>query len=60
MRISRDRALNELIHTDITTACRTGVPALKNVKVTAPADDLVLDVDKVIIPGTITVTIVEG
>ena len=60
MKISKDRDLNELIHSDITTACRNALPILKNVKVTTPADDLVLDIDKVIIPGTVTVAIVEA
>ena len=59
MKISKDRPLNELILSDITTACRNGIPILKNIKVTTPADDLTLDIDVVILPGAVTVTVLE-
>lgn len=60
MQISKDRALNELIHADLIYAIKRDIPTVKNVKVTAPAADLVLSTNTVIIPGTITVTITEA
>ena len=60
MKISKARALNELNHADIIYAVKRDIALVKNVKVTFPADDLLLAADTVIIPGTITVTILEG
>lgn len=59
MEISKDRNLNELLQSDLIYAIRRDISAIVNVKVTAPADDLILDTDVVIVPGTITVTIQE-
>lgn len=59
MKISKDRNLNELLQSDLIYAIRRDITSIVNVKVTAPADDLILATDIVIVPGTITVTIQE-
>lgn len=59
MKISKDRKLNELIHSDLNFAIRRDIPSIVNVKVTLPENDLILSTDMVIIPGNITVTIQE-
>lgn len=59
MKISSDRELNKLLHADHIYAIKSSISTLKNVKVTAPASDLILDADIVIIPGIVTVTIQE-
>lgn len=59
MKISKDRNLNELLQSDLIYAIRRDITSIVNVKVTAPADDLILATDVVIVPGTITVTIQE-
>lgn len=59
MKISKDRSLNELLQSDLIYAIRRDITSIVNVKVTAPADDLILATDIVIVPGTITVTIQE-
>lgn len=56
-RISRDRSLNECIQYDLLYAIKNSVPLIKNVKFITPNEDVVLDKDKVIICGTITVNI---
>lgn len=55
--ISRDRVLNELYLSDLTFAIKLEIPTAKGIRITAPAADLVLTTDKVIIPGTVTVMI---
>ncbi len=60
LKISTNRNLYELIHADLIYAIKRDVPLARNVKITTPDSDLVLDTDKVIIAGTITVTIAEG
>ncbi|MFB0919745.1 MAG: baseplate J/gp47 family protein [Oscillospiraceae bacterium] len=59
MAISKDRPLNVLNHADLIYAVKRDVSVINNVKVTAPAADTILDTEHVIIPGTVTVTIVE-
>lgn len=56
-RISRDRNLYECIQYDLLYAIKNSVPLIKNVKIITPDDDVVLDKDKVIICGTISVSI---
>lgn len=56
-RISKDRNLNELMHVDLLYALKKGIPIMKNVKITEPAEDVLLDKDKVIVLGKVTVTI---
>lgn len=53
------RDFNELTHADIIYKVKSEVPAVRNVTVTLPAQDLFLDSDQVILPGEISVT-VEG
>ncbi len=53
------RVFNELIHADLIHKIKSDVSIARNVTVSAPAEDLFLDEDKVILPGTITVSI-EG
>lgn len=57
LRIQKSRALNELTHADIIYRVKSDVPALRNVIVTQPATDLLLDSAKVILAGEITVTV---
>jgi uncharacterized phage protein gp47/JayE len=59
MKISKNRNLNELLHSDLIFAIRRDIPSIVNVKVALPADDLILSADTVILPGTISVTIQE-
>lgn len=56
-RISRDRELNEFIQYNLLYAIKNSVPLIKNVKIIEPEGDLVLEKDKVIICGTVTVNI---
>ena len=56
-KISKDRNLNELIHMDIIYALRNDMSIIKNVKITSPVEDLILDTDKVIILGAVTVNV---
>lgn len=58
-KISKSRILNELTHADLIFKVKSDVPTIRNVTVTAPAADLFLETDKVILPGEITSTI-EG
>lgn len=56
-RISHDRNLNEFIHYDLLYAIKSSVPLIKNVKIITPEEDIVMEKDKVIICGTITINI---
>lgn len=56
-RISNDRNLNEFIHYDLLYAIKNSIPLIKNVKILSPEEDVILDADKVIICGTIDITI---
>lgn len=56
-KVSTNRKLNELILLDILCAVREEIPILKNIKITAPTDDMFLDVGNVILLGSLTVTI---
>lgn len=56
-RISRERELNEFIQYDLLYAIKNSIPLIKNVKILTPDGDVILDKDKVIICGTITVNI---
>lgn len=56
-RISHDRNLNEFIHYDLLYAIKSSVPLIKNVKIITPEEDVVMEKDKVIICGTITINI---
>lgn len=54
------REFNELTHADIIYKVKNEISVIRNVTVTEPAADLFLDSDKVIMPGTISVTIEEA
>lgn len=56
-RISRERELNEFIQYDLLYVIKNSIPLIKNVKILTPDGDVVLEKDKVIICGTITVNI---
>lgn len=56
-KVSTNRKLNELILLDILCAVREEVPVLKNIKITAPTDDIFLDMGNVILMGNLTVAI---
>lgn len=58
--INTNRALNELIQADIIYAIKRDIPLVRNVRFTSPATDVVLDDDKVIIPGNLIINITEG
>ena len=55
--VRKGRKLNELNRSDINHAIRSGCSTATNAVVTAPAADIMLDRDKVIIPGTVSVTV---
>ena len=57
--ISKSRVLNELTHADLIFKVKSDVSIVRNVTITAPAADLILTTDKVILPGDISVSI-EG
>lgn len=59
LRLRGRRVFNELTHADLIHKIKSDVSVVRNVTVTAPAEDLFLATDKVILPGTITVS-VEG
>lgn len=56
-KIDRSRTLNELYISDLIVAIKQELPTAKGVRVTDPPADLLLESDKVIVPGTVTVTI---
>lgn len=56
-KVSTNRKLNELILLDVLCAVREEVPVLKNIKITAPTDDILLDMGNVILMGNLTVAI---
>lgn len=55
--VRRGRKLYELNLSDINHSVRSGYSRATNVKITAPREDVVLDRDRVIVAGTITVTV---
>lgn len=55
--MGRGRKLYELNLSDINHAVRSGYGQATNVRITEPAEDVVLDRDRVIVTGTITVTV---
>ena len=57
--IRKGRKLYELTHSDINHAIRSGISAASNVKITVPAEDMILTKDKVITLGTVTVAAVR-
>lgn len=59
LRLRGRRVFNELTHADLIHKIKSDVSVVRNVTVIAPAEDLFLATDKVILPGTITVS-VEG
>ncbi|WP_321015183.1 baseplate J/gp47 family protein [Eisenbergiella porci] len=56
-KISRNRNLNEIILFDLSYALKKGIEIIKNVKFTAPTDDVVLDKDQVILLGRVEITV---
>ena len=56
LQISKGRSLNELTHADIIFELKDKLPDIRNVKVTEPEEDVLLDSDKVIVLGKVTVT----
>lgn len=57
MSFTTDREPNELIHADIIQAVKNRITNSRNVKVLEPEDDVILENNKVIVLGEITVTI---
>ncbi len=57
--VSTDRLLNQLLISDLIYSLRAGISILRNVIVTVPSADVVLDTDKVIVLGELMIT-VEG
>ncbi|HEX2938339.1 MAG TPA: baseplate J protein, partial [Ruminiclostridium sp.] len=57
LEVRKGRNLNELFAADIIHAIKGGITAARNVKVTTPTDDVTLSKDKIIILGTVTVTV---
>ena len=55
--VRKGRRLHELTCSDINLAIRSGCDTVTNAVVTVPASDVRLSRDKVIIPGTISVTV---
>lgn len=59
-KISTERELNKLTHFDLMYALKSSLSIIKNVKITEPAEDVGLDNDKVLLLGTIKITIERG
>lgn len=59
-KISTARELNKLTHFDLMYALKSSLSIIKNVKITVPEDDVTLDNDKVLLLGSITITIERG
>ena len=59
-KISTERELNKLTHFDLMYALKSSLSIIKNVKITEPAEDVMLDNDKVLLLGTIDITIERG
>lgn len=57
--LSKGRTLNELTHADIIYEIKDRLDDIRNVKVITPDKDVLLESDKVITPGTVTVTVVK-
>nr|DAP14031.1 MAG TPA: Baseplate J like protein [Caudoviricetes sp.] len=57
LKIQKNRNLNELTIADIIFTVKSKVSEIQNVKVTAPAEDVLLESDKIVIAGEITVTV---
>ena len=55
--VRKGRKLHELTLSDINHAIRSGYREAVNVKIAAPAEDITLEKDKVIILGAVTVTV---
>ena len=60
LRIKKGRNLNELNHADIIYAIRRDIAISRNVKVTEPAQDVMLDNNKVIVLGEVQITLMRG
>lgn len=57
LKIQKNRNLNELTIADIIFTVKSKVSEIQNIKVTAPAEDVLLESDKIVIAGKITVTV---
>ncbi len=55
--VKRDKKLNELYLSDITYTLKQNIPNLTDVIINAPAANVILDINKIIIAGEISVTI---
>lgn len=55
--VRKGRKLYELTHSDINHEIRAGLSAASNVKIATPAEDVMLDKDKVIVLGAVSVTV---
>lgn len=55
--VRKGRRFNELRRSDINFAIRSNYSAATNTEITKPAEDVVLDKDKVITLGTVKVTV---
>lgn len=60
LKLRKTRNLNELLHADMIFMVMSTATQVKNVKVTQPEQDLILGKDKVILMGTVTVTVERG
>ncbi len=59
-KISTDRDLNKLTHFDLMYTLKSNLSIIKNVKITTPSEDVVLDNDKVLLLGNVNITIDRG
>ena len=59
-KISTERELNKLTHFDLMYVLKSSLSIIKNVKITEPPEDVSLDNDKVLLLGTIDITIERG
>ncbi|MBN4062738.1 baseplate J/gp47 family protein, partial [Alkaliphilus sp. AH-315-G20] len=56
-KMTKERKLNELYIADLIFALKKEISILRNVKITTPAGDVILQNDKVIVLGSVTVII---
>lgn len=57
LKISKDRNLNELPLVDVIFALKSKIPTIKNIKFITPTEDIILDSDKVIVSGQVSVNV---
>lgn len=59
-KISKNRKMNELLHMELIFALKEKMTIIDNIKINQPTTDIILDNDKVIILGNVTINITRN